>query len=167
VRTERELEVEIPPGVSSENFLTLRGQGNVGPRSGPRGDIIVLLEVQDDPRFLRDGENLLFDLPITFTQAALGAEVEVPTVEANARLTIPPGIQSGEVLRLRGQGLPGLHGRGKGDQLVRIRVWAPRKLTKEQEQLLKDLREVENSPPEEAANPEERGFWTKVKEAFS
>jgi len=167
VRTERELEVEIPPGVSSENFLTLRGQGNVGPRSGPRGDIIVLLEVQDDPRFLRDGQDLLFELPITFAQAALGAEVEVPTVEANARLTIPSGIQSGEVLRLRGQGLPGLHGHGKGDQLVRVRVWTPKKLTKEQERILRELRELEDEPPEDAGAHGEKGFWSKVKEAFT
>jgi len=167
VRTEKEVDVEVPPGVSSENFLTLRGQGNVGPRGGPMGDIIVLLEVQEDPRFLRDGEHVLYELPVTFAQAALGAEIEVPTVEANARLVIPPGVQSGEVLRLRGQGLPGLHGRGRGDQLVRIRVWTPRKLTKEQERLLTELRALEEAPPEEAGRPEEKGFWSKVKEAFS
>jgi len=167
VRTERELEVEVPAGVSSENFLTLRGQGNAGPRGGPRGDIIVLLEVQEDPRFRRDGENVLFDLPITFSQAALGAEVEVPTVEANARVTIPAGIQSGEVLRLKGQGLPGLHGRGKGDQLVRIRVWTPRGLSKEQERILMELRELEAAPPENLGSSEDKGFWSRVKEAFS
>lgn len=167
VRTERELEVEVPPGVSSENFLTLRGQGNAGPRGGPRGDIIVLLEVQDDPRFLRDGEDLLFELPITFAQAALGAEVEVPTVEANARLTIPPGIQSGEVLRLRGQGLPGLHGRGRGDQLVRVRVWTPRRLSKEQERVFQELLGIEDAPPDDLRSPEEKGFWSKVRDAFT
>jgi molecular chaperone DnaJ len=167
VRTEKELEVEIPQGVSSENFLTLRGQGNVGPRGGPRGDIIVILDVEDDSRFARDGEDLLFDLPITFAQAALGDEVEVPTVEAMARVTIPAGIQTGEILRLRGQGLPGLHGRGKGDQLIRIRVWTPKKVSKEQERLLKELREIEDAPPEDASAGDDGGFWSKVKEAFS
>ncbi len=167
IRTERELEVEVPQGVGSENFLTLRGQGNTGPRGGPKGDIIVLLDVQEDPRFRRNGEDLLFDLAITFGQAALGAEVEIPTVEATARLTIPAGLQSGEVLRLRGQGLPGLHGRGRGDQLVRVRVWTPRKLNKEQERILKELMELEDAPPEEAGSAEEKGFWSKVKEAFS
>jgi molecular chaperone DnaJ len=167
VRTERELDVDVPPGVSSENFLTLRGKGNVGQRGGTRGDIIVLLEVQEDPRFLRDGENLVFELPITFAQAALGAEVEVPTVEATVRLTVPPGIQSGEALRLRGQGLPGLHGRGRGDQMVLIRVWTPRKLNKDQERVFRELGELEDAPPEEAGRPEEKGFWSKVKEAFS
>jgi molecular chaperone DnaJ len=167
VRTEREVEVEIPQGVSSENFLTLRGQGNVGPKGGPRGDIIVLLDVEEDSRFLRDGDDLLFDLAITFGQAALGDEVEVPTVEGTARVTIPPGIQTGEVLRLRGQGLPGLHGRGRGDQLIHIRVWTPRKLSREQERLLQELRETEDAPPENAGRGGDKGFWSKVKEAFS
>lgn len=167
VRTEREVEVEIPPGVSSENFLTLRGQGNMGPRGGPRGDIIVVLDVQDDPRFLRDGDHLLYDLPITFAQAALGDEVEIPTVEATAKVTVPPGVQTGEILRLRGQGLPALHGRGRGDQLIRIRVWTPKKLSKEQEELLRELRELEDDPPENAGSGGGKGFWSKVKEAFS
>ena len=167
VRDTNELEVEVPAGVSSENFLTLRGQGNAGPRGGPKGDVIVLLEVQDDPRFKRDGENLLFDLPVTFSQAALGDSLEVPTVEGTIRLTVPPGIQSGEVLRLRGQGLPGLHGRGRGDQLVRVRIWTPQKLTKDQERILWEFRELEEAPPEDAMKEEERGFWSKVKEAFS
>jgi molecular chaperone DnaJ len=166
-REERELDVEVPPGVSSENFLTLRGQGNAGPRGGPKGDISVLLEVQDDPRFKRDGDTLLFELPITFAQAALGDQVEVPTVESTVRLTIPAGVQSGEVLRMRGQGLPGLHGRGRGDQLVRVRVWTPQNLTKEQQDALEVLRDLEEAPPETGMEGEGRGFWSKVKEAFS
>jgi molecular chaperone DnaJ len=166
VREDRELEVEVPAGVSSENFLTLRGQGNSGPRGGPKGDIVVLLEVQDDPRFKRDGEDLLYELPVTFSQAALGDQVEVPTVEGSVRLTIPAGIQTGEVLRLRGQGLPGLHGRGRGDQLIRVRVWTPQRLNKEQEKVLKELKELEESPPGDALNGGQ-GFWSKVKEAFS
>ena len=167
LRHEKEIDVEVPAGVSSENFLTLRGQGNAGPRGGPKGDIIVLLEVQDDPRFKRDGENLLHELPVTFTQAALGDQVEVPTVSGSVRLTVPAGIQSGEVLRLRGQGLPGLHGRGRGDQLVRVRLWTPQKLNRDQERAFEELKELEDSPPEDALNEGERGFWSRVKEAFS
>ena len=167
VRVEKEMEVEVPAGVSSENFLTLRGRGNAGPRGGPRGDIIVLLEVEDDPRFKRDGDHLLYDLPVTFSQAALGDQVEVPTVDGSVRLTVPAGTQTGEVLRLRGQGLPGLHGRGRGDQLVRVRVWTPQRLSKEQEQILRDLREQEEDPPENVGPGGERGFWSRVKEAFS
>jgi len=167
VREGREIDVEVPAGVSSENFLTLRGKGNAGPRGGPSGDIIVLLEVQDDPRFKRDGENLLHELPITFSQAGLGDVVEVPTVEDTVRLTIPSGIQTGEVLRLRGKGLPGLHGRGRGDQLVRVRIWTPQKMTREQEQIRREFKEREESPPEDAGRGEERGFWSRVREAFS
>jgi molecular chaperone DnaJ len=167
VKENREVEVEVPAGVGSDNFLTLRGRGNAGPRGGPRGDIIVLLEVQDDPRFVRDGDDLLHDLVITFGQAALGDEVEVPTVEGPVRMTIPAGIQTGEILRLRGQGLPGLHGRGRGDQLVRVRVWTPQHLSKDQERILAELREIEAPPPEGAGSGEAKGFWAKFKEAFS
>lgn len=166
-RSQRELEVEVPPGVSSENFITLRGKGNVGPRGGPRGDVVVLLEVEDDPRFVRDGENLLFELPVTFGQAALGDEVQVPTVNGSVRLTVPAGVQSGEVLRLKGQGLPNLHGRRRGDQLVRVRVWTPQDLSGEQETVLRELREVEEDPPEEVGRRDGKGFWSRVKEAFS
>jgi len=167
VRTEREVDVEVPPGVSSENFMTLRGQGSVGPRGGPRGDIVVLLEVEEDPRFIREGADLLYELPVTFSQAALGDQVEVPTVEGTARLTVPPGVQSGEVLRLRGQGLPTLHGRSRGDELVRIRVWTPSKLSREQERLMQELRTLEDPPPDEPRSVHDKGFWSKVKEVFS
>jgi molecular chaperone DnaJ len=166
-KEDRELEVEVPAGVGSDNFLTLRGRGNAGPRGGSRGDIIVLLEVKEDPRFQRDGENLLHELPITFGQAALGDDVEVPTVDGAVRMTIPAGIQTGEILRLRGMGLPGIHGRGRGDQLVRIRVWTPQHLTKDQERILMELKEVENPPPRGAESGDGKGFWAKFKEAFS
>jgi molecular chaperone DnaJ len=166
-RTHREIDVEIPPGVTSENFLTLRGEGNQGPRGGPQGDIIVLLEVEDDTPFVRDGPHLRYELPVTFSQAALGAEVEVPTVEGTVRVTIPPGIQSGEVLRLRGRGLPELNGRGKGDQLVRIVVWTPERLSVEQEEVLQALRDVEEPAPENIKGESRRSLWSRVKEAFT
>ena len=87
--------------MSSENYITLRGQGSVGPRGGPRGDVVVLLEVEEDPRFLRDGSNLVHELPITFSQAALGDQLEVPTVEGTAKLNVPAGVQSGSVLYVK------------------------------------------------------------------
>ncbi len=167
IEVEREIEVEVPPGVTSENFITLRGQGNAGVRGGSRGDVVVLLEVEEDPRFRRDGEDLLYELSVTFAQAALGDEVEVPTVDGTVRLRIPPGVQSGEVLRLRGRGLPRLHGRGRGDQLVRVRVWTPQRLSPEQEALFRRLREVEEAPPADVGGRGERGFWSRVREAFS
>jgi len=167
IRSEREIEVEVPAGVTSENFLTLRGQGSVGPRSGPRGDLIVLLEVEEDDRFVRKGSDLLHELPITFSQAALGAELNVPTIEGTAKVTVPAGVQSGEVLRLRGLGLPELNGAVRGDELVRVLVWTPDELTSEQERLLKELREVETAAPAKISRRSHKGFWSKVKEAFT
>jgi molecular chaperone DnaJ len=165
VRERKEISVEVPPGVTSENYITVRGQGNAGPRGGPVGDIVELLVVQEDPRFVREGENLLYELPVTFSDAALGAQVEVPTVDASAALQVPPGIQSGTVLRLRGQGLPGLDGRSRGDLLVRVIVWTPERLTAEQEMLYRRLKEIEEPAPEKV-DGERKGFWSKVKEAF-
>jgi molecular chaperone DnaJ len=165
-RTERTIEVEIPAGVSTGNYITLRGQGNVGPRGGPRGDIQVVLEVEEDERLIRDGDDLVYDLPLSFSQAALGAEVEVPTVLGAETLRIPAGVQSGQVLTLRGRGLPQLGGGGRGDQHIRVQVWTPTHLSAEQETLLRRLAELEGSPPGPDARPRQR-FWDKVKEAFA
>lgn len=167
VRREREVEVEVPAGVSSENYLTLRGSGNAGPRGGPPGDLLVLFDVADDPRFLRDGADLLLELRVTFAQAALGSEVEVPTVGEPARVTIPAGTQSGTVLRLRGLGLPDLNRRGSGDLLVRVVLWTPERLSAEQEELFLRLRDLEEAPPSSADAEERKGFWSRVKEAFT
>lgn len=164
-RVERTVDVEVPPGVTSDNYLTLRGQGNVGPRNGPRGDILVILEVDDDPRFVRDGDDLVHVLPVSFSQAALGTEAEVPVVGGTERVIIPAGVQSGEVITLRGRGLPQLGGGGRGDQHIRIQIWTPQDLTEEQETLLRRLAEIEGAPPKhDGRRP---GFWSKVREAFS
>lgn len=167
LRSEREIEVEVPAGVTSENFLTLRGRGSVGPRGGPRGDLVVLLEVQEDARFVREGSDLVHELPVTFSQAALGDEVEVPTIDGTARVTVPRGVQSGELLRLKGLGLPELNGTIRGDQLVRVVVWTPDELTPEQEELLRRLAEVEARPPATIRRRAHKGFWSRVKEALT
>ncbi|MEQ1857457.1 MAG: molecular chaperone DnaJ [Longimicrobiales bacterium] len=167
VRADREVELEVPAGVTAENFLTLRGRGSSGPRGGPRGDLVVLLEILEDPRFAREGSDLVHDLPITFGQAALGAEMDVPTIDGTTRVTVPAGIQSGEVLPLKGLGLPELNGTVRGDQLVRVQVWTPDELTPEQESLIKKLREIESPPPSQVRLRSEKGFWSRVKEAFT
>jgi molecular chaperone DnaJ len=163
---EKTIEVEVPPGVSSGDYLTLRGQGNAGARGAPRGDILVVMEVEEDERFGRDGNDLIYELPITYTQAALGSEVEIPTVSGTARLKIPAGIQSGRMLRLRGKGLPHLQGAGRGDMIVRIIVWVPTELTPEQTALLQKLAKIESKAPAQLEGDGDRGFWSKVKEAF-
>lgn len=167
VRSERQVDVEVPAGVTSENFLTLRGRGSVGPRGGTRGDLVVLLEVQDDLRFQREGSDLLHELPITFAQAALGDEIDVPTLEGDARVKIPAGIQSGEAIRLRGLGLPDLNGHARGDQVVRVVVWTPDTLSAEQRELFERLRDVEAPAPDEVRRSSHKGFWSRVKEAFT
>ena len=163
---EKSVEVEVPAGVSSGDYLTLRGQGNAGARGAPRGDILVVMEVEDDERFVRDGNDLIYELPITFTQAALGSEVEIPIVGGTARLKIPAGIQSGRMLRLRAKGLPHLQGAGRGDMIVRVVVWVPTELTAEQTALLQKLAKIESKAPVQLEHDEDRGFWSKVKEAF-
>ena len=164
VRATSEVEVEVPAGVSSENFITMRGRGNAGPRGGPRGDLVVMLDVTEDARFVRDGIQLLYELPITVGQAVLGDEVDVPTVEGTAPLRIPAGTQSGELLKLRELGLPELGGSRRGDQLVRVTVWIPEHLTAEQEQLYRSILKAEDPAPERIDS--RKGFWSRVKEAF-
>jgi len=163
---EKTVEVDVPAGVSSGDYLTLRGQGNAGPRGAARGDILVVMEVEDDERFIRDGNDLIYELPVTYTQAALGSDVEIPTVGGTARVKIPAGIQSGRMLRLRGKGLPHLQGAGRGDMIIRVVVWIPDELTAEQAALLQKLAKIETKAPTKLAPDEDRGFWSKVKEAF-
>lgn len=164
---EKTIDVNVPAGVSTGDYVTLRAQGHAAPRGGTRGDIIAILEVEDDARFVRDGADLIHELPITFSQAALGAEVEVPTVTgATARVRIAPGTQSGRLLRLRGRGLPHLQSTTRGDLIVRVAVWTPTRLTNEQEKLLRRLAEVEDTAPAAIEDDGERGFWSRVKEAL-
>ncbi len=163
---EKTFDVEVPAGVNSGDYVTLRGQGNVGARGGQRGDVLVVLEVEEDPRFLRDGPDLVYDLGVTYSQAALGAEVEVPGLTGTLRLRVAPGTQSGHLLRLRGKGLPQLQGSGRGDMIVRVSVWTPTDLTPAQEELLRQLGAVESAVPERDMREGERGFWSKVREAF-
>ena len=161
VRGERTVTVDIPAGVSTNNYLTLRGQGAAGPRKGPSGDLLVMLDIKDDDRFERQGDDLIYDLPLSFSQAALGGEYEVPTPYGEEVLQVPPGTQPETVLRLRSKGLPMLGQDGKGDLLVRVHVWTPERLTEEQERLFRELAKLEGEPPKRAP-----GFWTKLKEAL-
>jgi molecular chaperone DnaJ len=162
-RTERTVAVEVPPGVSAENYITLRGQGHAGPRGGPPGDLVVTLEVADDPRFLRHGDDLVHDVQLSFSQAALGAEVRVPTPWGEETIAVAPGTQAGTVLRVRGNGLPALGTGKKGDLHVRLGVWTPERLTPETERLFSDLARVEGEPPPARAG---RNFWDRMREAL-
>ncbi len=162
-RGDHEINVQIPPGVDTGQYMTLRGVGNVGTRGGPRGDIHVLFEVADDPRFERDGEDLYTELLVTYAQLVLGADVTVPVVSGHAILALGPGTQSGHVFHMRGRGLPRVNGAGSGDLHVRIQLWTPERLTEEERTLVGRLGELQPGVP---ADGRGKGFWAKMKEAL-
>ncbi|MDQ3136293.1 MAG: molecular chaperone DnaJ [Gemmatimonadota bacterium] len=161
VRAERTVAVEIPAGVSSSNYLTLRGQGASGPRKGPAGDLLVMLDIKDDDRFERQGDDLIYDLALSFSQAALGLETTVPTPYGVEEVRVAPGTQPETVIRIRGRGLPVLGQNAKGDLIVRVHVWTPERLSGEQERLFRELAALEGEAPKRSP-----GFWSKLKEAL-
>ncbi len=138
-KCQRSILVKIPAGVEDGSRIRLSGEGDAGVRGGPPGNLYLSLSVKQHEFFRRDGDNILYELPISFAQAALGAELEVPTLESNVKLKFPASSQTGEVFRLKNKGIPHLHGRGRGDQLVRLRVVTPESLTKKQRQLFEEL----------------------------
>ena len=164
VRVERVVETEIPAGGSSNNYLPLRGQGAAGARNTTPGDLIVGIEVEDDARFERRGDDLLYDLPISFSQAALGAEVSVPSPTGPVTVRVPAGVQSGSILTVRGRGLPSLAHGGKGHLHVRIQVWTPQRLTAEQVEAFHQLAAMEGELPQGESLG--RRFWNRVKDAL-
>ena len=163
VKAEKTVQIDVPAGVADHHYLTVRGQGVPGPRNGPPGDLIAVLEIAEDPRFERHGDDLVYDLPVSFSQAALGAAVEIPTPYGSAPLKVQPGTQTGTIYRLRGKGLPRLGEGGRGDLHVRVQVWTPTQLTPEQEQVFQELEKIEGEPPADSLG---RGFWNKIREAF-
>ena len=162
VREETELSVDIPAGVSAGQYLTMRGEGNAGPRGGPRGDLIAIIDEKPHEHFVRDGSNILYALRLTIPQALLGDDVEVPTLSGRARLKIEPGTEPGKILRMRGKGLPSLNGHRTGDELVEILIHVPSRLTAREKELLQELKRSDNF--REA--PEAKGFFDRMKETF-
>src|SRR6185503_1353189 len=120
IQGESTIKVSVPAGASDGNYIPRRGQGNVGQRGGASGDLLVIIEEEPHPVFTRHGDDVMLDLLVAFPDAALGAEVEIPTLGGKARLKVDPGTQSGRILRMREKGIPSLNGRGAGDQLVRV-----------------------------------------------
>ncbi len=163
-RVDSVVDIEIPAGVSSENYLTLRAKGAAGPRSGPRGDLIVELKIKDDPRWERHGDDLVYDLPISFSQAALGEGFIIPTPYGDENVEIPSGTQSGTVMTLRGKGLPRLDDSRRGSLHIRIQVWTPVKVDPELREVFERLSEMEGEPPGDESFG--RRIWNRMKEAF-
>lgn len=162
VRRVRTIHVKIPAGVDDGTRLRIAGEGEAGLRGGPPGDLYVYVRVRPHKIFQREGNDVVMELPISFVQAALGDVVEVPTLDGKAVLRIPEGTQHGTVFRLRGKGIPDLHGYGRGDQLVRVKIIVPTKLTEEQKKVLRQFARLSGENPAGV----EKGFFEKVKDAF-
>jgi molecular chaperone DnaJ len=162
VRGSTTVNIKIPPGVSSGNYMTIENMGNTAPHNGEPGDLIAVFEEAEHEYFTRRGDNILCELPISFTTAALGGTVTVPTLNGSEKIRIPPGTQSGKVLKLRGKGIPHLHRTGRGDQLVQIVVWVPTKLSKEDRKLLERLAESDSFQPPKA----NKSFFEKLRETL-
>jgi molecular chaperone DnaJ len=163
VRGDKTINVKIPAGVATGQYMTLRGVGNAGPRGGERGDVIVVFEVEEDARFERDGEDLYTEALVSYPQLVLGADIEVPNVTGPITLRVPAGTQSGQVFHLRGRGLPRVNSGGVGDLHVRVQLWTPDSVSAEEEALLKQLAAFERLP---TAEQRDKGFWAKMKEAL-
>jgi molecular chaperone DnaJ len=159
---ERTYTVDIPAGVSSGQTLRLPGRGSIGPRGGPAGDLYVHLRVRPHERFAREGDDLLDDLHLAFTQVALGAGFEYETLDGTEPISVPAGTQSGRVLRLRGRGVPRLDGRGRGDLRIRLVVDTPTELSPEEDELLRRLAETQGV----TVDPPDTGLMSKIRSAF-
>jgi molecular chaperone DnaJ len=156
-------EVKIPPGVDDGTRVRITGEGEPSPAGGPPGDCYCFISIIPHPLFERDGQNLICRVPITYAQAALGATLEVPTLQGRGELEIPRGTQSGDVFRLGGKGMPDPRRRGLGDLLVQVAIEVPKKLTKEQESLLRKLADLDH----QHVAPERKSFFTQLKEYFT
>lgn len=162
IKEKRNLAIKIPAGVETGIRLKLSGEGESGLHGGPSGDLYVVITVDDHPIFIREGRNVICETPVTFAQAALGCELEVPTLEGRVKMKVPAGTQSGKVMKLSGKGISDLQGRRRGDQLVVVRVETPTQLTSRQKELMEEFAKEEG----ESVNPISKGFFEKVKEMF-
>ena len=165
VLEEEIIPIKIPAGVSNDMQLSMSGKGNVPPRGGVAGDLLIVIEEEAHELLHRDGNNVIYDLYVNFVDAALGTSVEVPTISGKAKITLDAGTQSGKILRLKGKGIKELNGYSIGDQLVHVNIWTPKQVTKEETELLEKLRSSPNFAPQ--PGKAEKGFFHKVRDMFS
>ncbi len=164
VRKRQRVKVTIPAGIDDGMTLSVRGQGNAGKNGGPRGDLLVSVSIRPDPRFTRNGINVQYEQTVSFPQAALGATLEIPTIDGNVKYNLQPGTQPGTTIRLRGKGIPNIRGGGRGDQYVTIKVEVPVSLNAEQKAALREYATaMGETPPSEGGI---KGFFEKTKKLF-
>ena len=164
---EETITITVPAGVLEGHYLTLRGAGNAGQRGGPSGNLRVEIEEKKHEHFSREGLDVYYDLYLSIPEAALGTDVDVPTLKGKARVQIDPGIQSGKVLRMRERGLPDIESSRTGDQMVRVHVWTPTALSDDERRILEGWRDAEHFKPDPASIDDRRGFFSRVKDVFS
>lgn len=162
VRNKRKLKVKIPAGVDNGSRLRMAHEGEAGARGGPPGDLYVYIFVKPHKLFMREGSDVICEVPINFVQAALGDEIEVPTLDGRVKLRIPEGTQSGTIFRLKDKGIPHLRGHGRGDQHVKVKVLTPQRLNERQRSILQDFAKACG----DNVNPEQKSFFKKVKDVF-
>ena len=163
IKVERDIKLTVPKGVDAGQRLRIAGGGQAGDRGGQPGDLYVYINIKPHKIFTREDMNVYCEMPISFVQAALGATVEAPTIDGKVDLLIPEGTQSGAVLRIRGKGIPALHGNERGDEFVKIKVLTPKNLSSRQKKL---LQEFEDGGSDSKNNPEKKSFFDKLKELF-
>lgn len=161
---EETIDVDIPAGVHDGIQLNMAGKGNSGAKGGSPGDLVINIEETPHEEFTRDGNNVLYELFLNMADAALGTKIEVPTLDGRARIVVPPGTQSGKVFRLKDKGLPALQSYQRGDQLIHVNVWTPKKVTDEERKLLEKLRDMPNFNP--TPGKEDKSFFDRVKDIF-
>jgi len=159
------IEIDIPAGVAEGMQLSMSGKGNVGPKGGTSGDLLISIEEIPHEYFSRDGQNIMHELFVNFADAALGTSVEVPTLDGKVRIKIPQGTQSGKIFRLQGKGLPSVQSYGTGDLLINLNVWTPKKLNDEEKQLMERLKSMPNFSPQ--PTKDEKGFFDRMKDIFN
>ena len=161
---EEVIPINIPAGVANDMQLSMNGKGNYPERGGVPGDLLIQIEEEPHEFPKRDGNNIMFEQYISFVDAALGANLEVPTIEGKVKIKVDPGTQPGKILRLRCKGIKDLNGYGRGDQLIHLNVWTPKNVSNEEREVLEKLRDSQNFVPHPGKN--EKGFFEKVKEYF-
>ena len=161
--SEEVISINIPAGVGEGMQLSLSGKGNAARRGGVNGDLIVLIEEEEHPELVRDGNDLLYNVFIGYPEAVLGETVEIPTIEGKVKVKIEAGTQLGKILRLRGKGLPDVNGYGKGDLLVKVNVWIPKNLSKDEKKLVEKMKEAEGFKP---GSGDKKSIFSKMKDFF-
>jgi len=167
IEGEETISVTVPAGVMEGNYLTISDAGNAGLRGGVPGDLRIEIEEEPHEHFVRDGLDIYYDVYLSFPEAAMGTEVEVPTLDGRARLEVEPGVQAGKILRMRNRGVPDLEGGGEGDQMIRIHVWTPQELSEREQEMMEQLRHHDNFQPQPEEMQTEKSFFRRVSDVFS